>query len=157
MEVVRGDQLLTVGGVEGINDPYRQDLVAQIGEIAGYDRTGHQQTVQIRAGELDEVMGIPDFHRSEVGTVDDRREAESLALVVFQVGEAIKVLHDPAEFHALWVGLEDLPQRHLPAVIQGYETGAVRIGGPVVHREFHQIRPVDPHGDGAALAPEVPA
>jgi hypothetical protein len=62
-----------------------------------------------------------------------------------------------AELHALGVLFQDLPQGQGPVEVQRHEGGLVRVGRLETHGELDLLAAHHPHGDGAALAPVVPA
>ena len=148
---------LPKGGVEGILDLDRFDTIAGIGEVAGHYRCRERDRGEVGASELDEELGVAHLDGAEVVGVDDGRIGEDGALRVGEQGVEFVGLVDEAVFPALWVLAQDLGEGHRPVTLQRHK--AHRIGGDslVMDRPLDDGRPVDSHGDGAALAAEVPA
>ena len=106
---------------------------------------------------LDEQLVVPDLHLAQRVAVDDRRHGKHLATVIGQEGVFVTVLENPAEVLALGVGLDDLTEGTLLGVLQGDEACLVRVGGGLVDGPLDFAVAVDSHGNGLALAAEVPA
>ena len=87
-------QLAGDGGME--LHLHGKDPEAHVRHIAGEYGGRKQQVVQDRSGDVDEQVPVTDLHGSRMCAVDDRGEAQRLALVVIQIRVAGLIADDGA-------------------------------------------------------------
>ena len=155
LEMVGHCDLAAILRVLGQDDLDGKDLEAHVGHVACQDVGRQEDVVDAWTRDVDEEVAVTDLDGAGMGAVDDRREAQRLALVVVEVGIAGFVGDDVAVLPSLRMLLEDLAQRQLLVHAKGHEGRLVGVGPDVVDRIGDQVVAEDSDRDRLPLAPEV--